>query len=193
MENLDLNQLKDKAYKCACNHGFHDTEYSDKHWLMLTICEIGEAVEADRKNRHTDSNIFNHQGFEPGSGASVFMEIFEKSVKDTVEDELADVIIRLLDFAGMKNISLNKGVLLPLGAEMIKDYANEKVKSLSLPEIGFTTCEALCSYSNFESAVYGVLLLILFYCKMNDIDLLWHINQKMRYNELRPHKNGKEY
>lgn len=31
MENLDLNQLKDKAYKCACNHGFHDTEYSDKH------------------------------------------------------------------------------------------------------------------------------------------------------------------
>lgn len=119
------------------------------------------------------------------------MEIFEKSVKDTVEDELADIVIRLLDFAGMKNISLDKGVLLLLVAEIMKGYANGKVGSL--PEIGFTICETLCSYSNLELAVYGVLLLILFYCKMNDIDLLWHINQKMRYNEQRPHKNGKEY
>ena len=193
MGNLDLNRLKEKAYKCACEHGFHDTEYSDEHCLMLTICEIGEAVEADRKNRHADSSMFNHQGFEPESDASVFMEIFEKSVKDTVEDELADIVIRLLDFAGMKNISLDKGVLLPLGAEMMKDCVNGKVTSL--PELGFTTCKILSCYSDLEpeSVVYGVLLLILFYCKMNDIDLTWHIDQKMRYNELRPHKNGKEY
>ena len=26
-----------------------------------------------------------------------------------------------------------------------------------------------------------------------DIDLLWHIEQKMRYNELRPKLNGKKY
>ena len=36
----DLNELRDKAYKCACNHGFHEKEFSDEHWLMLTITEI---------------------------------------------------------------------------------------------------------------------------------------------------------
>lgn len=25
----DLNKLRDRAYKCACRHGFHDKEYSD--------------------------------------------------------------------------------------------------------------------------------------------------------------------
>ncbi len=34
---------------------------------------------------------------------------------------------------------------------------------------------------------------IFVYCKQNNIDLLWHIEQKMRYNELRPRLNGKNF
>ena len=45
----DLNKLRDRAYRCACEHGFHDKEYSDAHFLMLVITEISEAVDADRK------------------------------------------------------------------------------------------------------------------------------------------------
>ena len=45
------NELRDRAYQCACKHGFHDKEYSDKHWLMLIITEISEAVDADRKGK----------------------------------------------------------------------------------------------------------------------------------------------
>ena len=34
------NELRDRAYQCACEHGFHDKEYSDAHWLMLIVSEM---------------------------------------------------------------------------------------------------------------------------------------------------------
>ena len=46
---MELNELRDKAYKIAREHGFHEEEFSDGHYLMLVISELSEAVEADRK------------------------------------------------------------------------------------------------------------------------------------------------
>lgn len=51
MENINLNKWRDRAYKTACEHGFHDKELSNEHCLMLVITELSEAVEADRKGR----------------------------------------------------------------------------------------------------------------------------------------------
>ena len=48
---MNLNELRDKAYRIACDHGFHDKELSNEHCLMLVITELSEAVEADRKGR----------------------------------------------------------------------------------------------------------------------------------------------
>ena len=39
----------------------------------------------------------------------------------------------------------------------------------------------------------SMLLAIFGLAKHLDIDLIWHINQKMRYNELRENKHGKKY
>ena len=43
---MNLNELRDKAYKIACEHGFHDKKYSNEHWLMLVITEISESIVA---------------------------------------------------------------------------------------------------------------------------------------------------
>jgi hypothetical protein len=48
MSKIDLNALRDRAYKTACEHGFHDQELSNEHCLCLVISELMEAVEADR-------------------------------------------------------------------------------------------------------------------------------------------------
>lgn len=31
------------------------------------------------------------------------------------------------------------------------------------------------------------------FCKSRDINIFWHIEQKMKYNERRPYKHGKKY
>lgn len=51
MNNINLNELRNRAYKTACEHGFHDKELSNEHCLCLIVGELMEAVEADRKGR----------------------------------------------------------------------------------------------------------------------------------------------
>lgn len=58
MSKIDFNALSDRAYKCACEHGFHDTELSNGHLLMLVITELSEAVEADRKGLYARRKVF---------------------------------------------------------------------------------------------------------------------------------------
>lgn len=58
MDNINLNALRDRAYKTACEHGFHDKELSNEHLLCLVISELMEAVEADRKGKHADRESF---------------------------------------------------------------------------------------------------------------------------------------
>ena len=56
---MNLNELRDKAYKTACEHGFHDQELSNNHFLCLVISELMEAVEADRKGRRANVDRYN--------------------------------------------------------------------------------------------------------------------------------------
>lgn len=55
---MNLNELRDKTYKIACEHGFHDTELSNKHFLCLIISELMEAVEADRRGKRANVDWF---------------------------------------------------------------------------------------------------------------------------------------
>lgn len=48
MSTINLNELRDRAYKIARDHGFHDADWSNEHLLCLVISELMEAVEADR-------------------------------------------------------------------------------------------------------------------------------------------------
>lgn len=192
---MNLNELRDRAYKCACEHGFHDTEYPDYHWLMLTICELGEAVEADRNGRHANKEKYEEQtnnlAMPDGSIANIdFYATFKTCIKDTVEDELADVVIRLLDFAGLKGIDLT---------DLQTEVDNKKTEKSDVDGSDLITSSYAISsvlsdiHEDLEYIVCGTIAGVILYAHRNNIDLEWHIEQKMRYNELRPHLNGKKY
>ena len=118
----DLNKLRDRAYQIAKAHGFHEKEQSDETYLMLIITEISEAVNADRKGEHAKLNEFTkvEKGLEQwytGAGKKSpqyknwdknWSFEFRNKIKDSVEDELADVAICLLDFAGARKVKIIK-------------------------------------------------------------------------------------
>lgn len=112
---MNLNKLRDKAYQCAVAHGWHEENLSDEHFLCLVISELMEAVEADRKGRHADTKKFNqkmdyyiHEMKLYGENYDkAYRDTFEYYLKDSVEDELSDACIRLLDLAGLRNINLS--------------------------------------------------------------------------------------
>lgn len=188
MNNIDLNALRDRAYKIACEHGFHDEELSNEHSLMLVITELAEAVEADRKGAYCSSRISSTERYNLfPTEESRFKKEFSAFVKDTVEDELADAVIRILDLCGLCEL---KAYTVPM--ELFPDC-------YTLTEHLYRVCSVLADWKNrIGNADLGFQLsqaisYLFAYCERYDIDLLWHIEQKMKYNELRDKMHGKKY
>ena len=183
----DLNKLRDRVYKNACEHGFHDEEKSNAHWLMLVITEISEAVEADRKNKHAD--VVDFKKHELDSDA-FYPHFFNEYVKESVEDELADIVIRLLDFAGVRKINID------ISHDI--HYSKEYFDSFSFIGASYNLVQIVMDNDIIEGLmeediVNFSLSFVIQWCKYLNIDIFHHIELKMRYNELRPYKNGKEY
>lgn len=169
-----LNRLRDEAYATACNKGFHDGKHSDEHYLMLVITEIAEAVQADRKGLRADRERYDY-AVDRGM-CSDMEECFEKYIKNSIEDELADIVIRLLDFCGMRGINLRR--YLPIEMYFVHD----------LTYFMWCLCRDVLD-RNVELVVWSVIE----YCDRHGIDILWHIKQKMEYNRTRPRMHNAKY
>jgi NTP pyrophosphatase (non-canonical NTP hydrolase) len=103
---MSIAELSKQIYENARAKGFWDKERNVGEMLMLIVSEVSEAMEADRKANYSDwedrlppfmDNISDDQ----------FKKVFENEVKNTFEDELADVIIRVLDLSYSRGVDLS--------------------------------------------------------------------------------------
>ena len=179
----ELNALRDECYKIACEHGWHDEEHSERHFLCLVISELMEAVEADRIDRHADLESLN-------DAASVYpwVRCFATYVKDTVENELADAAIRILDLAGLQDCDIGEAVTVRL--KSADDYILMRAyfKASTFTEAVYTIVENLF-FDGYELALLNVFNL----SYVMDFDLMEHIRLKMQYNRTRERLHGKKY
>ena len=97
-----LTELASLIHKNNVEKGFWDAPLNVPERLMLTVSELAEAMEADRKDHMADLSGFDTLH---SSGAD-FKKNFETNIKNSYEDELADVIIRVLDLAAGQNIDI---------------------------------------------------------------------------------------
>ena len=192
---MNLNKLRDKAYQCAVAHGWHEENLSDEHFLCLVISELMEAVEADRKGKYAKVAMFkewqgNSVPLTEETRKRRFMEDFEAFIKRTVEEELADACIRLLDLAELRGISLSS---VPFPFHHRKEYKEERSK-LTFTEWVYDVIRPIARYNkdNYPIGYLFIGVLQELFCKAEimGFDLLWFIEQKMKYNELRPYKHG---
>lgn len=176
-----------RAYDTACSHGFHDVEHTDIHYLMLVLSDICEMVVADCKNRRA-----NRAGFEKCVGLT-WNDRFKDYVKDSLEDELADVVIRLCDFCGLRGLiplMSNEGVI-----EMREEFESI-FGDMSVCEQCFSLSCLVMDLARKEKKERNLGMILSFcfeFARHHGIDLAWNVEQKLRYNETRPHKNGKKY
>ena len=124
-----LNQLRDEIHANAKEKGFCDSKKEVGTMLMLIVSELAEALEADRTGDFCDFSKYEKCKKEMDVGIRTSEEIekyaFEKYIKNTFEDELADVIIRTLSICGYLGIDIERNVL----AKMRYNKTREKMHS----------------------------------------------------------------
>lgn len=98
-----LNGLSVEIHEIAKSKGFWDKPAETGTLLMLCVSELGEALEADRKEKHADVNSFLAERMATDN----YTSSFEHNIKDTFEDELADTVIRILDICASRSIDID--------------------------------------------------------------------------------------
>lgn len=183
MKDTSFNELAKRAFENAKAKGFHAAVRKDAHWKMLMVCELAEAVEADRSGKRADRKEYERL---VGVCEDVVKpHLFEMYIKDTVEDELADAVIRLLDFMGMKGIDVD-GYLSNMDLS-VKDFGEGE--KMPFTEAVYDIVQQFL----FDGYVIYFMCDIFGLASRCGIDLMWFIHEKMKYNETREVLHGKLY
>jgi NTP pyrophosphatase (non-canonical NTP hydrolase) len=134
-QNKTINTLIKLAHEKAKNGGWWDAERNIGELLMLTVSELSEALEALRKDHYANKSIttdlyndliVNSHDEEFILNEEQWKASFENNVKNTFEDEMADVAIRLFDLCGGLNVDLAKHIDLKMKYNSMRGYKHGK-------------------------------------------------------------------
>lgn len=193
MEKIDFNILRDKIHKDACKHGLHENELSNEHFFCLVISELMKAVEANRGNGHNKrANVewFNkrigtsriYKGLDPEiSKERGYEVIYNETIKDSIEEKLADSAIRLLDLAGLRSINIG---LATKDINIRIDEMAEACKDETFTETIYAISTIPARYDglyDFSTIINDMVISIFGFAKYLDIDVVWHIERKIEY------------
>lgn len=188
-----LNRYAKDCHQRAVDKSFWYKKHTIYHCLMLALGELHEAIEADRLGKWvnlTPEQIEELRGLE----GAAFVQAFLQMVKDTVQDEIADAVIRLLDLLGwmLKDRALSETeVATDLGVSAFY-VAGEMTLADALWPILQEACCHCDMYAHRYAILYTIKSLELL-CERLGIDLMAHIDLKLKYNATRPAKHGKKY
>jgi rubrerythrin len=184
----DWTSWRDRCHQCAVDHGWHEEPREDAEALMLVVSEMSEAVEAYRD--HGMASLYKCRkcgdvhgpGRCPACGATPS----GRDKPEGVASELADVVVRLLDLAGLKGWSVETippPVCLGTAHAPAEGFVGDCWRVL---EEVMTHLPYRTTGGTMVQWVVHVLNL----AWHHGLDLSTAINMKHHYNLTRPHRHG---
>lgn len=210
-KTLNIQDLDTKIHETAIKKGFWKASSNLNVKRTLIITELAEAVDADRIEKRADVHQFKKEYFDGCSKQSddyfkefkqmkffsnadqvLYADLFQRHVKDTVEDELADTYIRCLDLL-VKEYEVWH-VKIDTAHVNIKQKIERVVFTDSFPENVYLLLRGAFNDRGgagdwTEGMCWGIDKI----AEIEDIDLQTHIELKMTYNDLREKLHGKTY
>ena len=189
----DLEVLSKQAYESAKDKGFYPKDVT--FCLMFIIVEMGEVLQADRKDRHGSIEDYESE-IEMGRDIPT---AYKNTLEGTVESEFADIAIRILSLLG--DIMDREKIELMEDEDLIGEYklANyifgyDLVEDLYriIEKIGACDLNDSPNWYLVRHLQY-ILMDIFAIAHSKNINLMEHIKLKMKYNESSPYLHGYKY
>lgn len=120
-----INELAKEVHQNARNHGFFDGEKNIGEMLALIHSEVSEALECDRKDKYFKKLQLPLRNYEQLPDLT-FQVQFANDVKDTFEDELADIMIRVMDLAAFKGVNLEAHIKAKMRYNSLREHKHGK-------------------------------------------------------------------
>ena len=192
---MDINKLKEEAYQTAVDHGWYEQKRSITHHIMMVVTELGEAINADRSRKYAERVMFEEmiELDYPFSFDVHWAACFEQYIKDSVEDELADAVIRLLTILGGKGVTIPEDSFSEEGLANGVDAANDSIAKHNNsvePTLPEELIVIVTSLMNPEDTLIEAVYFLMAIAMRRNIDINWYVVQKMKYNKLRPYMHG---
>ena len=193
MKNTDFNKLAKEVYEKAKGKGFYNEKNTDGHYIMLILCELAEAVEADRSGKRADRKTYEFLSQDYGDVLKP--HLFEMHIKDTVEDEFADAVIYLLSYVGLKGFTIQDEYITEENIErtLNSTFRTKEWEDLkTFAERVYVSCVNNLTSMGAEipeAVIYSIFAI----AKLYEIDLMWFVREKMKYNDQREFLHGKAY
>lgn len=188
-----LNRYAKDCHQRSVAKGFWSELHTVGHYLMLAFGELHEGIEADRIGKWAKLTPEQVSELDELEGAA-YAQTFLRLVKDSVEDEIADAVIRLLDLLGWmtKDRMLSEDETSPdLGVSSFYIEGQTTLADTLWPILQ-EACYLCAKYAIRPAILYAIRSLEIT-CYHMGIDLMKHIELKMKYNETRPVLHGKKY
>ena len=192
----ELNDLAKAIHQNAKDKGFWDSPRNTGEIFMLIISEASEALEAHRKGRKADLKKFALPNNGNVTDEQWFKISFENCVKDTTADEIADVVIRILDYCASQEIEIKPALLSTTLISLDSDNFGAALFQIcgEIQRAGeYALTNDIWKIEKSKDNIHSTLTLIIQLCDREQIDLLKHIELKMKYNATRERMHGKAY
>ena len=176
-----LAKLQQRIWDVATAHGWHEKPISTAQYCGLIMTEMAEAIEADRNGRRADMESFNERMSNLDGSDDCFKEMYKRYIKGSIEEEFADVVIRVLDMAQEVHGDRMRWLgYYPWG----QVYHEDK----SFIENAWYFIREILNWGTMN--ISDSVSFMFDWAQDLGIDLWQHIEWKMKYNELRPYKHG---
>ena len=119
-----MNTLSKEIHAANVKKGFYEEEKNIGEMLALIHSEVSEMLEAHREGRSASGFSSKAKLFKLDD--EDFKTHFLIEIKDTIEDELADTVIRCLDLAGYLDIDIEAHVKAKLRYNSLRPYKHGK-------------------------------------------------------------------
>lgn len=206
-----LTELSVKVYQLQIEKGWckPNEERDIEDLKVLILSEAYEAFEAYRKKNYAvlkDATLdVLKKDLEIRPHLKSTQDNFKGHIKDTFQDEIADVAIRALDLAGYLEVDFNGAIFKDIPTYSVKmnnvsfpkllSYLTTYVSTYThVPTLNGTLISWFELKKDHKPTGRSFILNILSWCKtiakMHDFDLMQHIELKLAYNKTRPFRHG---